>query len=66
MPKKPYTIGPFGSDMLAQVKVSPGAVWEGAGTRFLHPKREKVITQAYNYQIYTEGWFTGFHNVTRL
>ena len=38
----PYTIGPFGSDLLDQAKVSPEAVWEGARTRFPHPGRGQV------------------------
>ena len=38
---KPYTTSPFGSDMLVQAKVSLEAVWEGAGTRFLHPGERK-------------------------
>ena len=41
-PTNPCTTGPFSSDLLAQAKVSPEAVWEGAGTRFLHPEREQV------------------------
>ena len=38
--KNPYTTGPFSSDLLAQVKVSHEAIWEGAGTKFPHPERE--------------------------
>ena len=42
-PKNPYTTGPFGSDWLAQAKVSPEVVWVGARTRFPHPRRGYVI-----------------------
>ena len=38
---KPRTTGPFRNGLLAQVKVSPEVVWEGVGTRFLHPERER-------------------------
>ena len=39
LPTNPYTTGPFGSDLLAQVKFSPEVVWGGAGTKFPHPGR---------------------------
>ena len=39
LPENPYTTGPFGSDLLAQAKVSPEVVWVGVGTRFPHPGR---------------------------
>lgn len=42
LPKNPYTTGPFGSDLLAQVTVSPEVVWVGAGTWFLHPEKGRV------------------------
>ena len=35
-----YTTGPFGSDLLAQAKVSPEEIWEGDGTKFPYPERE--------------------------
>ena len=35
----PYTIGPFGSDLLVQAKVSLEVVWVDVGTRFPHPRR---------------------------
>ena len=33
-PTNPPTIGPFDSDLLAQIKVSPEVVWGGVGSRF--------------------------------
>ena len=39
-PTNPPTIGPFGNDLLAQIKVSPEAVWGCAGTMFPHPEEE--------------------------
>ena len=40
--KSPIT-GPFSNYMLAQIKVSPEAVWGGDGTRFPHPKEENNV-----------------------
>ena len=39
-PTNPPTTGPFGNDLLAQIKVSPEAVWGGVGTSFSHPEEE--------------------------
>ena len=38
----PYTTGPFDSDLLMQVKVSPEVVWVGDGTKFPHPEKGRV------------------------
>ena len=42
LPTNPYTTGPFGSDLLSQVKVSPKVVWVGARTRLPHPEKGRV------------------------
>ena len=41
-PTNPYTIGPFSSDLLLQVTVSPKVVWVGARTKFPHSEKGRV------------------------
>ena len=50
----PPTTGPFGSDLIAQTKVSIEALWGGVGTRFLHPEGEnnEVVLRKSNADIY--------------
>ena len=42
LPTNPYTTSHFGSDLLAQVIVSPEVVWVGAGTKFPYPEKGRV------------------------
>ena len=61
MPTNPYTTGPFSSDLLAQSKVSHKAVWQGAGTRFLHPERERNFDEVVPLdleQVYADKFLT--------
>ena len=41
--QNPPTTSPFGSDLLAWIKVSPEAVWGSVGTKFMHPEKHFYV-----------------------
>ena len=42
-PTNPPSVGPFGNDSIAQIKVSPEVVWAGVGTSFPHLEEENDV-----------------------